>query len=145
VCIISCWPLRKPALSTAVLKSLRLKLPDCARYPRLRSMPQVVRVLGPLLVDWDILHGHVGGVLVGVDRLWWRLAAAEVVGVRQRKEGGSYLDEVSDELFLGHLQHPLSMLEDTCLDWMHLWCKAGGRHGGLQDEAKVDVPSRCRR
>ena len=74
------WPLWKPTLSAAMSKSLRLNLPDCARYPRLRSMPQVVWVLGPLLVDCDLLHGRVCGVLVGVLGLWWRLAAEVVVG-----------------------------------------------------------------
>lgn len=37
------------------------------------------------------------------------------------------------------------MLEDTCLGWMHLWCQDCARHGGLLDEAKVDVPSHVRR
>jgi hypothetical protein len=96
------WPLWKPTLSAAMSKNLRPSLPDCARYPRLRSMPQVVRVLGPLLLDCDVLHGVVGGVLVGGLGLWVELEAAEVVGVRQRKEGGSYLDEVSGVHFPGH-------------------------------------------
>jgi hypothetical protein len=33
-------------------------------------MPQVVRVLGPLLADWDLLHGVVGDGLVGGLGLW---------------------------------------------------------------------------
>jgi hypothetical protein len=86
---------------SAIWKSLRLSLPDCDRYPRLRSMPQIFGVLDPFLVDWDLLHGHVGGVLVGGHRLWWRLAAAEVVGMQQRKEGGSYLEAVSGDHFSG--------------------------------------------
>jgi hypothetical protein len=93
-----CWP--RWTLS-AMSKNLRPSLPDCARYPRLRSMPQVVRILGPLLLDCDVLHGGVGGVLVGGLGLWWELVTAEVVGVRQRKEGGRYLDEVSGVHFPG--------------------------------------------
>jgi len=74
-------PLWKPTLSAAMSKSLRLSLPDCDRYPRLQSMPQIVLVLDTFSAYCNHLHGHVGGVLVGVIGLWWwRLAAAEVVG-----------------------------------------------------------------
>jgi hypothetical protein len=66
-------------------------------------MPQVVRVLGPLLADWELLHGVVGGGLVGgLGLWWWELAAAEVVGARYRKEGGSYLHKVSGGHFSGY-------------------------------------------
>ena len=64
------WPLWKPALSAAMSKSLRLSLPDCDRFPRRQSMPQIAWVFGPFLANWDHLHGHIGGVLVGVIGLW---------------------------------------------------------------------------
>jgi hypothetical protein len=75
-----CWPLWT---LSAMSNFLRPCLPDCARYPRLPSMPQVVGVLGPLLADWDLLHSVVGGGLAGGLGLWWWWElAAEVVGAR---------------------------------------------------------------
>jgi hypothetical protein len=67
-------------------------------------------------------------------------------GRRAISQGGRQLPAQSQRWsFPRVLPHLLGMLEDTCLCWMHLWRQIGVRDGGLQDEAKVELPSRCRR